>query len=294
MAYRFANATSLPVCVPNYRLSPAVKHPTHTNDVQAALNHLLSKAHDLRQGSFYSSPDAGRQPPPTATARHIRFTSLHLIGHSAGAHILGSLFLSPPPLADGVSPPSPCYACSISTLPWRKNPSPSLVRHVRSIICLAGVYNLDLLLRSFPQESCRLMMIDGFGDRDHYVDVDLTTYNRLSSSSSLLVPEECKRVIDNGIRWVIVHSQGDSLVDMLQPEAFYKRLMELYPNPNSKESRAEVAYAAKNHNDGKAKDGSSRNSTVLLDVTTLTEEHSALLETEQLAGLVKDIVLDGR
>ncbi|KAF8334073.1 Alpha/Beta hydrolase protein, partial [Cantharellus anzutake] len=203
MARRFANTTSLPVCLPNYRLSPAVKHPTHTNDVHTALNHLLSKAHDLVQDAF---------------------TSLHLIGHSAGAHILGSLFLSPPlssPSADDTHPSptsSPCYACSLSTpsLPIRNRPSPFLVRSVKTIIGLAGVYDLDLLLRSFPYELYRSMASDGFGDRDNYEDFDLTTYE----------------LIDDGIRWAIVHSQGDSLVDILQPEAFYKRLTELYPNLN--------------------------------------------------------------
>jgi acetyl esterase/lipase len=65
------------VAVPNYRLSPAVQHPTHVRDVAQAVAWLS------RQGASY-----GGDP------RH-----LYLAGHSAGAHLASLVALDPTYLA---------------------------------------------------------------------------------------------------------------------------------------------------------------------------------------------------
>jgi acetyl esterase/lipase len=65
------------VAVPNYRLSPAVQHPTHVQDVARAV------AWFARQGASY-----GGDP------RH-----LYLAGHSAGAHLASLVALDPTYLA---------------------------------------------------------------------------------------------------------------------------------------------------------------------------------------------------
>src|SRR5260221_3029992 len=283
MARRVAHATSLPVCCPNYRLSPAVKHPTHTNDIHAALDHLVSREHHIFESSHHASVADGVANESETVS--VKFTSLYLIGHSAGAHILGSLFLSPPPSASNPPPPSssPCYACLAPSLPRRRPPSPPLTRLVNGIICLAGIYSLDLLLRSFPLDFYRSMLTEAFGEGDSYVDVDLTTYVRLPPLKSTLETKdfECDgkkkdEVVERDkIRWAVVHSKGDTLVDMLQPEAFYRHLAELYPTEGG-------GSVTKGNGDG----------SMLLDVTTLTGEHDPLLETEEWAGLVKDFILN--
>ena len=285
MARCIAHTTSLPVCCPNYRLSPAVKHPSHTNDIHAALDHLVSRKHDIAKLSYHISVTNHGSTNEHETVGHnsIKFKSLYLIGHSAGAHILGSLFLSPQPSSPNPPSPtsSPCYACSTSSLPRCKPPSPSLIRLVNGIICLSGIYNIDLLLHSFPNDFYRTMLTDAFGERVSYIDVDLTTYNRLPPLESTVSTKDLKEHEGKGhdgvverdeIRWAVVHSKGDTLVDMLQPEAFYKCLAELYPT-----ERGEAIMKG--------------NGSVLLDVTALTGEHDPLLETEEWAGLVKDFVL---
>jgi len=124
------------------------------------------------------------------------------------------------------------------------------------------------------------MLTEAFGEGDSYIDVDLTTHVRLPPPKPTL---ETKDLEHDGkkdemadmdeIRWVIVHSKGDTLVDMLQPEAFYKHLAKFYPT----EGEGSITKGR---------------GCVRLDVSTLTGEHDPLLETEDWARLVKDLILN--
>lgn len=116
LARNLVVATSFPVAVPNYRLSPTSDgdhpvfiHPAHAQDILQFLNYTLS----------HPSPvfDPG---------------NLILIGHSCSAHMLSSIFLD----SSAISP-------SLS-------PSPELLHSVKAIIMSEGIYDLDTLITNFP------------------------------------------------------------------------------------------------------------------------------------------------
>ena len=150
-ARNVAIATSYPVAVPDYRLSPRAGdpvfvHPAHAQDVLQFLNFILS----------HPSPafDPG---------------NLTLIGHSCSAHMLSSIFLD----SSAVTP-------SLS-------PSPELLHSVKAIIMSEGIYDLDLFLISFP-ETREWFIKRAFGIAESYPQFSVLTYPaRLSSATSWLL-----------------------------------------------------------------------------------------------------------
>lgn len=88
-------------------------------------------------------------------------------------------------------------------------PSDELVQSIAAIIMSEGIYDIDLLLSSFP--AYRSWFIENtFGKRDSFEDVSVI-----------------KATIDpkgQHIRWFIVHSKGDTLIDEHQSEAMYDSL----------------------------------------------------------------------
>ncbi|OBZ75338.1 putative isoprenylcysteine alpha-carbonyl methylesterase ICME [Grifola frondosa] len=82
LARRLAALSAFPVAVPNYRLTAPptpVRHPAHAQDCLRFLHFLLSW------------PGSLTSPRPYDASR------LYLLGHSCSAHILASIFLTPPP-----------------------------------------------------------------------------------------------------------------------------------------------------------------------------------------------------
>src|SRR5689334_12812738 len=85
LAENLVDATSLPVAVPNYRLSPRIsleesnesdiRHPIHALDIALALSAIQQSEH------LSSITDVSR---------------MFLIGPSCGAHMISSLLLRPP------------------------------------------------------------------------------------------------------------------------------------------------------------------------------------------------------
>jgi len=118
---------------------------------------------------------------------------LYLIGHSCSAHMLACILL------DSAEP--------------SLVPSAALLRAVRGVILSEGIYDIDTLLKSFPTYR-DLFIRETFGS--------LPTYDCYSTTGMAL------RDGARHIRWTILHSKGDTLVDILQSQAMYDHLQSLY------------------------------------------------------------------
>lgn len=208
------------VAVPNYRLSPSVKHPAHASDIYDALAFLLS----LPSNSTSSS------------IPKLQYDEIWLVGHSAGAHIAPTVLLS-----SSFHPPS--------------NASDILSR-VTGVICLAGIYDIDLLLANQPWTQG--FVVRTFGDKASYRDADSTSY---------ALPAHAEHS-----NWTVVFSKDDELADIAQSEKMYQGLLKRYGL------------------DGITGDGKG-NGKVIKDYTSVRGRHDPLLDTEKLANFVRDRVL---
>lgn len=191
-----AASPSLEVAVVNYVLSPrkpedgpAVRHPAHAADVLRALRCLIDPPRDEVLGTRSSSLPSE--------------TSVWLVGHSCGAHILSSIFLQPPE-------PSPSSSLT---------PSPDLIRSVKGILLAEGIYDVDLLLRLHP--TYRDFVEGAFTERDSYTNVSTPNFTTREGSSH--------------IQWLVVQSTGDTLVNEDDSLVMYKALAKLYPGNVSKD-----------------------------------------------------------
>ena len=117
----------------------------------------------------------------------------YLIGHSCSAHMLACILL------DSAEP--------------ALVPSAALLQAVRGVVFSEGIYDIDTLLKSFPTYR------DGF---IHETFGSLPTYDRYSTTRMAL------RGGAKHICWMILHSKGDTLVDILQSQAIYDHLQSLY------------------------------------------------------------------
>ncbi|KAI0693269.1 Alpha/Beta hydrolase protein [Cytidiella melzeri] len=180
LASRLASLTSFPVAVPNYRLTtpstPDLRHPSHTEDLHTFLNFLLD----------WPGPQPNTYNP----------SALYAIGHSCSAHMLTSIFLSPS---------SPTHT-SIPTLV----PSPRLLSSIKAFILSSGIYDIDLLLRSFPAYKA-WFIADTFGTHDSYAP--WSTMDR-----------ELRKGLNANCKWFVIHSTGDTLVDVIQSEGMLSQL----------------------------------------------------------------------
>ncbi|KAI0748259.1 alpha/beta-hydrolase [Daedaleopsis nitida] len=108
------------------------------------------------------------------------------------AHILGSILLASP--FDALAP------------------SPQLLAATRAVVLSEGIYDIDLLLRSFPSYK-QWFIANAFGERASYPDVNVASYALRPGAAH--------------IRWLVLHSSGDVLVDQLQSDAIYAHLSTL-------------------------------------------------------------------
>ncbi|KAF8163216.1 Alpha/Beta hydrolase protein [Crassisporium funariophilum] len=120
---------------------------------------------------------------------------LILIGHSCSAHMLASIFLD----SADVSP----------TLA----PSQELLRSVKAIVMSEGIYDLDLLMARFPDYRDWFIQ-PAFGPSPSYAEFSVLNYPLRAESE---------------ITWLLIHSKGDTLVDLAQSDAMYKHLSALDP-----------------------------------------------------------------
>lgn len=219
------NSASASVPEPELELTlPAVPvqivHPVHAKDLLTALEYLIK--------GFLAG----------GAEEKLHFSRLFLVGHSCSAHMLASIFLASPNT----------FALA---------PSPALLLATQAIILSEGIYNLDLLCRTFP--TYRSWFVESaFGppsesDTDGYAKVNVSKYTGRTGSDH--------------IKWLIIHSCGDSLVDREQSEEFYVHLSdEVVGTENTVES----------------------------DWSTITVEHNEMLKTGAYSQLVGDFICGRR
>lgn len=135
-------------------------------------------------------------------------TRLYLIGHSAGAHILTSIFLD--------------AAASFTPLPADNDylkPDDALLRAVRGVALSSGIYDLEQFITTFPDYEKRYVK-PAF--REPYEFWNTSRYPLHAASQP--------------VRWHIIHSAGDTLVDLSQSQAIFDHLKRLYAEKNWEES----------------------------------------------------------
>ncbi|KAI0328555.1 alpha/beta-hydrolase [Cubamyces sp. BRFM 1775] len=174
LARTLRSLTGCAVAVPNYRLTTA----------DCPIEHPSHADDVLRSLHFLTTwPGPQPQPPPSA---------IYVLGHSCSAHILASIYLASP-------------------FP-HLTPSPRLIAITRGILLSEGIYDIDALLRSFPNYK-QWFIAPAFGDHDAYPDVNVASYSLRPGADH--------------IRWLIIHSKGDSLVDQLQSDTMFSHLSTL-------------------------------------------------------------------
>ncbi|KAK0459631.1 Alpha/Beta hydrolase protein [Desarmillaria tabescens] len=158
--------------------------------------------------------------------------NIYIMGHSCGAHMLASIFLDSSFITPTITP------------------SPQILNSVHCIIMSEGIYDIDTLITRFP--SYRTWFIEAaFGGKPSYSDYSVTHLTLRTKS----------------IRWFVIHSKGDSLVDTAQSEIMYQHLHELY--------------------------GTSAGF-VTMDVDRLHADHNAILEGDAFVELVGQYILKDR
>ncbi|KAK7055002.1 hypothetical protein VNI00_003465 [Paramarasmius palmivorus] len=115
---------------------------------------------------------------------------IYLIGHSCSAHMLASIILD----SSRVSP--------------SLTPADKILAAVRGVILSEGIYDLEALVSRFPDYD-GWFIEPAFGSSHPYTDL---------SVSHLALRTEGE------IRWFIIHSKGDMLVDMGQSESMASHL----------------------------------------------------------------------
>jgi hypothetical protein len=130
-------------------------------------------------------------------------------------------------------------------------PPLELLRAVRGVVFSEGIYDVDALLRSFPTYRDWFIR-DAFGD--------LPTYDRYSATKMTL------REGSTHIRWIILHSSGDALVDALQSQEMYHHLQSLHQG-----APPETGQVLKNWDD-------------------LKGDHSAVLRSGKYIQIVRDFI----
>ncbi|TFY76739.1 hypothetical protein EWM64_g7269 [Hericium alpestre] len=223
LAQKLAAYTGCAVAVPNYRLTPReptadnyLHHPAHAEDVLQFLQYLQT----------WSGPEGSNASPLFDRAR------LFLVGHSCSAHMLPAIVLNNP------SDPS-------------LEPPVALLHSVKGIILSEGIYDVDTLLKKFPDYR-DWFIANTFGDRESFADFAVSTYPHREGGSH--------------IRYLIIHSSGDTLVNQEQSQLMYDHLLSLGDNGR------EGGKVSRNFGD-------------------LTGEHSAILQGDDYVHIVGDFVL---
>ncbi|KAG5646677.1 hypothetical protein DXG03_002667 [Asterophora parasitica] len=151
---------------------------------------------------------------PSAAGPFYDPSRLYLIGHSCSAHMLSSIFLDSKAVSPSLTPP------------------PELVQSVKGIVLSEGIYDLDLLLADFP-DYLQWFIRPTFGTRESYTPFSTTTFPLIATH----------------IKWLIIHSKGDTLVNLPQSEAIYRHLVDLNGNEASARVYRNTDNLSAEHND---------------------------------------------
>lgn len=273
LAARLATRTNCVVAVPNYRLTPSdspppsdpsyapyVRHPQHARDILRALCALIGVPQpvdsdsDVIESATNANADADALPE-----RNTLYDPTHILlaGHSCGAHILSCIFLD-----SGSSESSSSSHVPVS--PSLKPPQ-QLLSAARALALSEGIYDLDALLRTFPDYRSWFVE-NAFGPPA----AESRGYARFSATHYPLHKQLGRGGGGGGahLSWLIIHSSGDTLVDAGQAASFFAHLSALY----SKAKPADGGTLGK----------------VEKDWTTLTFEHNDMLRTAQYSNLLGD------
>jgi len=136
-------------------------------------------------------------PPGTDIQEALK--EIYLIGHSCSTHMIASIILD-----------------STSITPSLNTPA-RLLDAIKGVVMSQGIFDLDQLLSSFPQY------------REWFVANAFGGMTKLSDFSVINYPS---REHMDSTRWLIVHSKGDTLVDVGQSQAMYEHISRLYLKQN--------------------------------------------------------------
>lgn len=129
--------------------------------------------------------------PSGAGSRPYDSSRLYLLGHSCTAYTVPSILMNPPPDLAADAP---------NTL----NPTLRLLRSVRGVVLSGGGYDLDTLMDAVPSHKDKIVK-RVFGDLPSYQAFNLTRYGLKDGSEH--------------IRWLVIYSHGDKVVNRAQSEA---------------------------------------------------------------------------
>ncbi|KAJ4488103.1 Alpha/Beta hydrolase protein, partial [Lentinula aciculospora] len=138
---------------------------------------------------------------------------IYLISHSCGAHMLASILLN----SSSISP----------TL----TPSSTVLNAIQGVILSEGIYDIDRLLVDFPAY------------RSWFI---LEAFNNLPSYAAFKATSLGLRT-HNHMQWLIIHSKGDTLVNVAQSEAMLARLKILYGGTNDQAVQGNTEELVEEH-----------------------------------------------
>ncbi|KAI0273686.1 Alpha/Beta hydrolase protein [Gloeopeniophorella convolvens] len=212
---------------------------THTSFPVAVPNYRLTKPDDKLQHPAHAEDILHFltflltwQGPPGRPSLPYDTQRIIVMGHSCSAHMLACILLDS-------SEPS-------------LTPSAALLKAITGVVLSEGIFNIDTLLESFPTYK-DWFLANTFGD--------LPSYDRYSLTKMPL------RVGAEHTRWIIIHSKGDTLVDMRQSEDMYTHLQS-FQNGGTLQSGALL----KNWDD-------------------LEGDHNAILRSEGFVRIAGDFIL---
>ncbi|KZT57013.1 alpha/beta-hydrolase [Calocera cornea HHB12733] len=200
LARKLALEHKVAVAAVNYRLTlrdppPGTKglvsHPMHAIDVLQAIEFLYSWPAEGKR-----TPKSGEVDRPELPGSGYDPERLYFIGHSAGAHILATLFLQAPALFDLPPTPTP------------------IVKAARGVLLSEGIFSITRLLENFPSYIAFIEPAFGrstAGESGSKYDIFSANHYDLREGAEHIV-------------WWVVHSSGDDLVDIDQQELMYDSL----------------------------------------------------------------------
>ena len=132
-------------------------------------------------------------PPGTDIQEALK--EIYLIGHSCSAHMIASIVLD-----------------STSITPSLNTPT-RLLDAVKGVVMSEGIFDPDQLVSCFPQYR-EWFVANAFGGNSKFSDFSVFNYPSREHMDST--------------RWLIVHSKGDTLIDVGQSQAMYEHISTLY------------------------------------------------------------------
>ncbi|KAG5653963.1 hypothetical protein H0H81_008831 [Sphagnurus paluster] len=151
---------------------------------------------------------------PSAVGPVYNPAHLYLMGHSCSAHMLTSIFLDSSSITPSLTPTA------------------SLCDAVKAITLSEGIYDLELLLSDFPNYR-EWFIAPTFGRRGSYAPFSTTTFPLIATH----------------IKWLIIHSSGDTLINTSQSERMYHHLCVLNGNEAPTRVFRNINRLSGDHND---------------------------------------------